>query len=179
MERSIGVRYSRRCYRCGIELLEQDRWNYHCPRCGRNIEFDCPEDGIVDEKARKSWQVATDLGRIFTNWGKGFIRLLDESGQADYSLLDEFASEVITMAFPYIQWMMNHKNPILQKDGIEFIRYVLNDVAESIFLACQQYEELQRLTGEWGEDDQETKEYWFGRLSSSEVVGETLKKIKN
>ena len=112
----LVIRIIGRCPRCSIELLEQDRWSEYCPRCAANFKFEefMQEGGLVDEAKRKSWQAAIDLGKVFENWGIGYVRILDESGKADYSLLDEFSFEVQQQAFWHYlkQWPMAPMWPV-------------------------------------------------------------------
>lgn len=157
----LAIRHTKECWRCFVELTEQDRHCVSCPRCGEDLRDEGVE-GLVDEKARRKWIAAKELGLIFTNWVNAYLRLLDEAQEANYSLLDDFIVEVIEVGFPYIKRLMDTKN--INAQGMEYVRDVLNEGTLAIIARCQYYEEIYRLEGKWSETDESNKREWLERL---------------
>lgn len=119
---------------------------------------------------RRSWVAAVDLAKVFTNWGDGYCRLLDERQEADYSLVNDFCTEVMEHAVMYMARLLAEE--ILQSDGLAYVREVLNAQTLRVIDTCVQYEDLQRLTGRWSDTDQETKEYWLKSVAiTSKLLG--------
>jgi hypothetical protein len=131
-------------------------------------------------EAQKLWREVTDFGLIFFNWARGYRNLLTSKGEADYSCLYDFATEVVEQAFPFISRLRSM--PDYEPAMDDYIRHVLNQATDKILQDCLQYEDLMRLGGTWNDDEQEYKEYWLKRLGFTNnllgTAGTTQKQIE-
>lgn len=131
-------------------------------------------------EAQKLWREVTDLGLIFFNWARGYRNYLTKKGEADYSCLHDFATEVVEQAFPFISRLRSM--PDYEPAMDDYIRHVLNQATDKILQDCLQYEDLMRLGGTWNDDEQEYKEYWLKRLGFTNnllgTAGTTQKQIE-
>lgn len=166
-------RWSRECWRCGLEILEPERLNSHCPRCAVDLDSLVDLGADSDQGERKSWQAAIDLTKIYENWTSAYKRLLAERQEADYSLLDDFATEVMEFSFPYMSRLV--KQGILRSDALEYVKNRLNALTLDLHDTIVLYEDIQKLQGSWTDDDQENKEYWLKRLR---WTGKTLSTLR-
>jgi len=170
MPTSLQKRWVARCWKCDIELTEQDRFKANCPRCACDLSLDgtTETDALVDEEARKSWKAASELAKVYNNWKTGYVRLIKASVEANYSLLDDFIMEVIELSSFYVLRLI--EEGILQRDGMNYIKRILNDAASEILVELEAIENTQRLAGRWDQGEQELKDYWLGRYPALQKV---------
>lgn len=163
----------RECWRCFIVLRgPSDTRQGICPRCGVDLDLivECGEESPEQREDRKKWIAALDLEKIWTNWVNGYGRLMVERQDPDYSLVHEFATEVMEYSFPYIQRLK------LPQDCMSYLRQVLNNLTESLLSTCYQLEDIQRLTGQWSDRDEENKRDWLKQLGfTNKLLGFTTK----
>lgn len=156
------------CWRCQFILRgDGEVYQGHCPRCACDLSL-IDLEAIENEAERRSWQAAKDLGMMYTNWAKGYCRIIEEKCEADYSLVYEFAIEVMEQSFPYISRLQDEE--ILQPEGKQYIKDILNNCTLMIINACEQYEDWMRLAGVWDDDEQEIKEYWQERIGATKQI---------
>lgn len=176
----LAIRWTKRCWKCQVELLEQDRFKKFCPRCACDLSDEPIDIGDFDQVERDSWKVATDLAKIWTNWGRAYERLVEGKGN-DYSLVHDFATEVMELAFPYLKRLMD--SGLTTPDSMSFLRKTLNDITMTLLHTCQIQENAQKLIGKWSKFDEETKEEWLGKLGFTNkllnAVGETPKQLSS
>jgi hypothetical protein len=154
------VERTKECYRCQYVFRGPSEVRIkHCPRCAYDTEtIEIGESGVSEED-RRSWIAACDLGLMYFNWARGYIRLMSESCEADYSSLDDFMVDVMEQSFPYLHRLVQEK--ILTKDGLAYVRSCANEATILLLTACIEWEERQRIEGTWGDKDDEYKEYWL------------------
>lgn len=154
----LTVRYSARCWKCDIELLEQNRFNSRCPRCACDLSDEPIDLEDFDIEERKFWKAATDLVKVWRNWELGYKRLMNEQMEPDYSLVHEFCTEVLELSFPYIGRL---KLPPL---CMQYLKNELNEITSNLLEECCALEHVLLLTGQWSEWDEEVKKEWLGKL---------------
>ncbi|GAG36485.1 unnamed protein product [marine sediment metagenome] len=120
------------------------------------------ENQEAPDDERRGWIAAKDLAKIFINWGKGYVRLIEESQEADYSLVESFAVEVMDQAGPYMSRLL--ATGAIHEAGMNWVKHQCADATEMILKACGVYEDLQRLTGTWSDFDEETKNEWLTKV---------------
>ncbi len=152
----------RECYRCQYILRgpEVDHVR-HCPRCAYDTETVEVGESSVSEEERLSWVAAVDLGKMYFNWARGYMRVMSELCEADYSSLDDFMVDVMEQSFPYLHRLVQEK--IISAQGLAYVRACANEATILLLTTCLEYEEKQRIEGTWGDKDDEYKEYWLKR----------------
>jgi hypothetical protein len=154
------------CWRCQCVLTgDGEVHQKHCPRCAHEVDGlidmdELTEDQIAD---RRSWQAATDLGLIYLNWSNGYIRLMNESNEADYSSLDDFITEVMEHSLLYLRRLRD--TGILNDFGLAYVRGVLNESTLNILNRCEELYLEANKQGRLGENDEEIRKYWLKRLA--------------
>jgi hypothetical protein len=164
----LTARYSVRCWKCEIELLEPDRFKARCPRCACDLS-DAPIDlAACDPERRRFWRAALDLAQIWKNWGKAYKRVMNQRGEADYSMVHDFCTEVTELSFPYIGRLK------LPQVCMEYLRDILNSITDSLLQNCMELERVQLLTGQWSEFDEDVKQEWLGKLGFTNHLFRTI-----
>jgi hypothetical protein len=154
------------CYRCQYVYAGTDEiLQRHCPRCCYDSDTIQVAEQHVSEEERKSWIAAVDLGKMYFNWAKGYCGLMDGSEEADYSLLDDFMCDVMEQSFPYLHRLIQEK--ILSPEGLSYIRKCANEATILLLTNCIDWEERQRISGSWGDRDDEIKEHWLTGLAQA------------
>ena len=152
------------CYRCNIEHNEYEQI---CPRCGIDLTIITISDEITtdeQQRQRTGKKETSDLKLMLRNWARAFRNHIKEKG-VDWSIPHELLEEYGTMMVPYIGRLLVEKyidNDDIIEIGAEFAEQV-----ESLVVCLEQEEDLLRLTGQWTDNEQEIKEYWEGRFSTS------------
>jgi hypothetical protein len=80
----------------------------------------------------------------------------------NWSLVDEFAREVIDQMFPYIARLKGEG--YISGGDVADIGNHFGAKVSKLTQALEQNEELMRLTGQWDDNEQEIKEYWQNAL---------------
>lgn len=158
---------TRECWNCFmVHRGPTETQQRHCPRCAANQD-EAPIDvgrELTEEEleSRKMWQEVTDVCKVYKNWSKGFRRLIQESGESNYSLVEEFSVEVLEHSFPFLRRLMNQDSFTVEMG--QMIRDTVNTCTEEILQECITYEDLMRLGGTWTDAEQDLKEYWLKKI---------------
>lgn len=161
------------CPKCMIVI---DEWSCPltpdglCPRCGYDIRNTITiEDLSPSEKEkRKAFKEFHDLCLMLKNWSMGYVRVMDEQNDPDFSSPHDFMLEVGEQMAPYLARL--DKMGYVTEELKSMIREAYFAAMDRIINKVHELEYLKRLTGEWSEKDQEIKDYWEEKTS---LLGDT------
>jgi hypothetical protein len=87
---------------------------------------------------------------------------MQERKAADYSLLDDLATDVMEQSLLYVQRLVSCG--ILLPDGMSYVREILANAALLVLEEAEFWERCQVESGEWDEKEAETKDFWLSSL---------------
>jgi len=111
------------------------------------------------------WTAVRDIGMIYINWAKAHVRVMYERGEADFSALDDLATEIMEHSSLYVKRLRQLE--VVRSGGLAYIRDVMLAAIAMILDAAESLCEIARLTGGWDEKDEETRLYWLGKTGAA------------
>jgi hypothetical protein len=180
----IAISKEQECWRCFIVLRgDGEVYQNHCPRCACKLSdepIDVGREMTEDEmETRKMWKEVADLCLIYKNWSDAQIRYMGETGEPDYSCVEDFCVDVVLHSALYIKRL--RQMPHFNADMNSFIAFKLNRATERILEKCIEYEEAMKLEGKWNDKEQGFKEYWLKQIGfpGVAITAPTTKRIES
>lgn len=153
------------CYKCCLQLTPDVEFaSGICPRCGYDLTIiDIGTEVATEEqlKKKRAQQEMYDLILMVQNWGNAQRRYIGEAG-VDWSAPHDLVEEIGTMMMPWIARLV--QAGYFGKDEVRQITAVVDMEMEALIICIQAEEDIMRLTGQWGDNEQEIKDYWAKKL---------------
>jgi len=158
------------CPKCLYQFIEgtvDARPHGHCPRCAYDLTIiDITDTLATDEQLKKmaGMRELCDLMQMLRNWSTAYQRWVGENG-VDWSSPHEFLEEYGMQMAPYVARLL--QTGYIDKESVLQLGSYFRHEMDKLIVVIEAEEDLMRLTGRWGDDEQEIKEYWMARTGTA------------
>lgn len=153
------------CLKCCLKLDEYVEFaDGHCPRCAYDLTIiDTNELPATDDqlKKRQGEKELYDLLQMVRNWAKFHSKYITEHG-IDWSAPHELIEMIGQQMMPWIGRLV--QTGYFGKDEVAKIGAQVDYEVTQLIGQLEAEEDILRLTGQWSDSEQETKDYWQKKM---------------